>query len=394
MAAAGDNLWTTPTNWSGDAEPTTSNDVTINTGARVVLNNTGNCASLILGGGGNADTLIVQSGNTLNVNGAVTINSADRFELAGTAMLYIQGNWSNSGTFVENSSTVVFSGATDATIDNNTTAQADTFYNVSLNKTSTDNALSNTAGAGGTHILISGNLAINDGEFVVNEVTAGTGADLRVTGDLTLAQAGEGLNISAANVEVEFDGQVNINDTDTHAITPGTSSKIFLNGSGSQTWGGSNTTGETVVDIVVNKSSGTVTFERPVVLTEDFVVQNGTAEFSSPATLTLGDAATDSLTVRSGGTFRINAGATLNMYAAATGGIIDVLSGGTIEILGSSRTNRAAITRQGGSGTYVFNVAGTIRAKYGDFSYGNTAGVNLIAGATLHATDNFDFSRF
>ena len=55
----GDNLWTTPTNWSGDAVPTTSNDVTINTGARVILNNTGNCASLTLGGSGNADTLIV-----------------------------------------------------------------------------------------------------------------------------------------------------------------------------------------------------------------------------------------------------------------------------------------------------------------------------------------------
>jgi hypothetical protein len=391
----GTNLWTTPNNWSNDAVPTSSNAVTINAGVRVLLNATGNCASLTIGGSGLNDTLVVQSGNTLNVGGAVTIQSDGVLELAGNAMMYLAGNWINNREFIANSSTVVFNGTSAQTITNNSASYLETFFNLSLSNSSGTNALSNTGGSPGTRIVINGNLAINDGEFEINKVTSGTGADLKVVGDLTLALAGEGLNLDDANIVAEFGGNVNINDTDTNPPIPvGTSSTIIMNGSGNQTWGGNRTTSLTVVDYTVNKSSGTLTINRPITVNEDFDVLAGTAEFSSTDTLKIGNNAGDSLIVRSGGTFRLNAGSNLAMFAGSPGSVISVEAGGHLEILGSSRSNRASITRQGTTGTYAIDIYGTIKAKYGNFNYMDANGVLLEDDAILDATDNFDFSRF
>lgn len=383
-----DSLWTTANNWSNNSVPASTDTVTIDAGAYVLIDAYIQAGRVIIGGTAGNDTLAVSVGNTLDLVGDLVINSDGVYELANSATMTIEGNWSNAGVFNENASQVTFDNqsSVDATIINS--SGSETFYALVINSTGGNNAVRNfIAGTDTTRIIVTSNLAVNDGEFTLRPAIE-AGPDLDVQGDISLAQAGEGIDFR--NAIIYIGGDFNINDTNNGAITSNSSSLLIYNGTGSQSHTGTRTTAETFGNVWVNKSSGTLTYDRPIIATGDYNVISGDVVFSS-SDITVGAAAGDSLIIQSGTSLTMNGLSTINMVSGTN---IDVQSGGTLSLLGTDKNNMATVTVNGASGSYDFDVSGTIRSKYTNYSYMTSAGINLKAGSTLHATDNFDFSRF
>ena len=96
--------WNTASNWCGGV-PTSANDVIIS---------------------GSVIPVISASSSARNI----TIQSGSGLDISGTNTLNIYGNWSNSGTFTAENSTVVFTGTTNSTLSGAGT----TFYSLKVDK--------------------------------------------------------------------------------------------------------------------------------------------------------------------------------------------------------------------------------------------------------------------
>ncbi len=395
----GDSLWTNTLNWSNDLLPTNTDTVTIDAGVAVILDSIGQCAALTIGGSVGGDTLIVMSGNQLTIDegsagtyGPLTIASDGIFELDGTAILYLVSNWTNAGDFIENNSTVVFIGGAQPRVDNNATDQQEVFYNLTNNK-STAGRWQNTTD---TKILVKGNLSVaGTRQFRIVAASGGiAAADLRVEGDLTISNTSAGFYYGTGTV-VELAGDLINNETGAGGIQVQLTSELIFNGTGDQSYTSASTVDEIINDLTVDKSSGTFTLNDGLRVREDLTIINGDVAVASNAILQVGETVNtttgDSLIIQSGNTFTLEGSSSLEMLEST---VIQVESGGTFEALGTSDSDMATVTRQGATGNFVFNVAGKMRAKYTNFSYMNTSGVNLATGSTLDDTDNFDFSVF
>ena len=99
---------------------------------------------------------------------------------------------------------------------------------------------------------------------------------------------------------------------------------------------------------------------------EDMTISAGTFDLNG-RTLNFGDGASDVLSIT--GTLEVDANSTLAMGASTS---LVVNSGGTISVLGTDAGNVATVSRQS-TGTYSFNVNGTITARYYLFEYMNTS---------------------
>jgi PKD repeat protein len=109
------NDWNTASNWDDNIVPTSGVDVTIPASAPNWPTRTGD---LILGTTCNNITMIGPS--ELTVTGNLTIPSGKTLTCSTNPVIHVGGNWSNSGTFNQGTSTVEFNGTTSATMVNNT----------------------------------------------------------------------------------------------------------------------------------------------------------------------------------------------------------------------------------------------------------------------------------
>ncbi len=112
----------------------------------------------------------------------ITIGSGTTFSL-GNSTLYLSGNWTNNGTFNAGTSTVVFNGASGSqTITN---SSGETFYNLTVDKTSGNLITQNNLTADGSITCTIGSLDLNGNSCTLgssglvsesngNEVTGGT----------------------------------------------------------------------------------------------------------------------------------------------------------------------------------------------------------------------------
>ncbi|MCJ7552452.1 MAG: DUF4097 domain-containing protein [Ignavibacteriaceae bacterium] len=88
----------------------------------------------------------------------ITIKSGTTIT-CGSATITLSGNWSNSGTFNAGTGTVIFNGTSgNQTITN---SSGETFYNLTVNKSSGDVQLANNALLNSTLTLTSGDLDLN-----------------------------------------------------------------------------------------------------------------------------------------------------------------------------------------------------------------------------------------
>ena len=93
----------------------------------------------------------------------ITINNS--LTISGTNTLTVNGNWTNSGTFNANNSTVVFSGASSTISGSSATA----FYNITINKGIDRSTILEVNSSGG--ISCNGKFTLTNGLF---KLTSGT----------------------------------------------------------------------------------------------------------------------------------------------------------------------------------------------------------------------------
>ncbi len=120
-----------------------------------------------------ANSVTIQSGGTITLNGGRTLITTDYINNQGTltmsaaSTIRLSGNWTNTGTFNSGNGTVEFTGTGTSTIAAGGTGTSQSFNNIAITKT------------GGAKVTLSssvktnGNLQITTGEF---EVPAGTSA--------------------------------------------------------------------------------------------------------------------------------------------------------------------------------------------------------------------------
>ncbi|MCB9333928.1 MAG: HYR domain-containing protein [Lewinellaceae bacterium] len=108
--------------------------------------------------------------NALDIRGNVTINSTATF--AGSTFTHnVGGDWTNSGTYTQNTSTVTFNGSALQTLGGST---ATTFNNLTVNNTGPGLSLSVNETVAGTLTLTDGLVATNANTLIVSGT--GTGA--------------------------------------------------------------------------------------------------------------------------------------------------------------------------------------------------------------------------
>jgi hypothetical protein len=107
----------------------------------------------------------------------ISIGTGTTFSL-GAATLSLPNNWSNSGTFIAGTGTVIMNGAANQTITN---ASGETFLDLTVSKVSGDVVLNN-------NITINGNLTFTSGDLNLNGniVTLGPSAILNETAGNTV----------------------------------------------------------------------------------------------------------------------------------------------------------------------------------------------------------------
>ncbi|MEO1052050.1 MAG: T9SS type A sorting domain-containing protein [Bacteroidota bacterium] len=308
-----------------------------------------------------------QANNVVLTSGVLTINTADTgidldlagdFTISGTGILAmtstndtlrVAGNWSRTGggLFAAGSGTVVFSNPSGLkTITNGTSP----FNNVVIS----------SAGS----VQISSDTDVN-GDFTIEQGTF----DL-TTSDFQLSVGGNyinaGGNLQARNGLVSLDAST----AGTFIINPGSSSFFDLE----VTAGASTTYQLTTNDISV---------------TNDFDLLSGTFD-ANARTIDMGNGAGDLLTIT--GTLELDANSTLNMGSNSA---VSVNSGGIFRLVGTDDSNTSSVTGQS-SGRYSFlvNSGGEIEAQFYSFEFMNTDGIQVAAGATIDATNNFSNGSF
>jgi hypothetical protein len=199
--AAGDHNWDTPGNWTGDAVPGSADDVTINTGARVVhstdaidtihnLNVTGGTVDVqsgyltLQGGTDTGATFTVDSGAWLQIGGTETLDSTSRIGGAGTVdfegssgTIGVAGTYDVTGTTTEN-----YNGSVDFTGTVSSIGAALTSSGGTLNFTTP------FTGTAGTIAAVQiGGATVNLGTNALDATTLDLGGTLTGTGAITVS---------------------------------------------------------------------------------------------------------------------------------------------------------------------------------------------------------------
>ena len=372
--------WNTATNWCDGVVPTSSTNVTINSGGnQPVISATAVC-----------NTLTINSGATLTVSGSNTLT--------------VSSNWTNNGgTFTPGTGTVTMNGVTQIGGTASTS-----FNNLSLTGTA-----SVTTGIATT---VSGNLTIGDGTvFTV------AGYNLTVGGTTTLGGGTSGtLNITSATGTKLFTGLVTVAAgatwTNTSVNSPVTfrggitNNGTFNAGSGIQTF-----------DTNAQPLTGTLSLTT-IIVTTIALTNTGTGNLSVGTSLsgtgTLNNAGTMNIggtctipTLTNTGTLTLGGSGAITGIVNSTNGIVNLNSSGTITSFNNSTASSllnisaltvptiTTLTVSTADNTVNYNGAGAqtvIPVAYSNLTLngsGNkTTGGAVTIGANLNIGDGITFT--
>ena len=116
----------------------------------------------------------------INATGAtaqnIEIQNSANVEISGTNQLEVNGSWVNNGTFTQNNSTIVFTGGLTDSISG---SSANTFYNLTLNKSISTNAISlkSNTNIQGVLTLINGILNTENNILILEAASSSVGAN-------------------------------------------------------------------------------------------------------------------------------------------------------------------------------------------------------------------------
>jgi hypothetical protein len=321
--------WAVASNWNNGV-PTASTNVIINSG--------GNQPSI----------------GAASVCNNMTINTGATLTIAGANTLTVSGNWTNSGTFIANSSTVIFNGSAQTVgtgpFNNLTlsTSGVKITTGVTVNGTLSmeGRATVSAAPTYGVAATLQYNTAIDrtvDVEWITPFAATG-GVIIANTGTMTLNAA----KVFNANVPLTLNSGAKLADT-TFSLT--LSGNLINNGATTRGSGGLTIAGTATQSIGAFATTGTVSMTKT----------GGTATFTGNL---------------NGGAFTLN----------GNGGTLDLGSGLTHTFTGAwTRTNgillgNSSTIKIGGS---VSGTAGTFTCGTGTVEW-NAAGAQTIAGVTYN----------
>ena len=317
--------------------------------------------------GGNT-TYTVAAGTTLTVGGTLTLTDGN----LNTGTVEAQGAVSQASTFDGNTGTLLIDGAGAQTFTGAATLAAGSLPNVVINKPSgtltlagtirTTTGWTYTAGTldpGSSLVVFAGNQAIT-GSHTLNDVTfaggnttytVGAGTTLTVAGTLTLTDG----NINTGTVEAL--GAINQAST-----FDGASGTLLIDGGGAQTLTGASTLAAgSLPNVVINKSSGTLTLAGTIRTARSWTYTAGTLDpgtsllvFAGNLTIT-GSHTLNDVTFNGGNNvYTVAAGTTLTVAGTTT--LTDgSIAGGTVAAQGAISQ---ASTFDGSTGTLLINGAG------------------------------------
>ena len=406
--------------------------------ANIAFNN------LVIGDGSNARTVTIHaSSSPVSVTDDLTISTNSTLDSNGKDFS-VGGNWDNDGSYTHGDNTVTLNATTGSpkTIDADGTG-SEAFYDLTLDDTGNDiewdlstlmdvdNDLTITGGtfdANGNALTIGGSWNNDDtfthGDNSVTFDSDDTGETIEAGAspfyDVEFNHASGGWTIQTDNMTVAND--LDITNASAFAVESGRTVEVqgnFTNavGGANTTWTGStlylNDTSE--LDTINTKLAGSDTYATLRIGTTE-----GIGMWNSNAS---------TLTIDSGGcleSFDHNStDGQLNIYGScnsrsneywsyATDFDGTSLSGGserladinlnadssytidqadTLQVMGQSATaNRTAISRIS-SGNYGMTVAGTISARYYDFDYLNSSGLNIASTATVSELSDGTFDN-
>jgi len=142
-------LWTTGSNWSNGAAPTSTTNVTIPASAPNWPVYTGNLTL-----GTNCGNITMNGSSQLTITGSLTIAAGKALTMTGNGLLKVRGNWANNGTFQYGPGTVEFYGNSNGTV---TGTIIPAFHNVVISKSSTYNLNLNV------NTVVNNNFNVNPG---------------------------------------------------------------------------------------------------------------------------------------------------------------------------------------------------------------------------------------
>jgi hypothetical protein len=124
--------------------------------------------------------------------GGITINTGTTLDATGTQTIFVEGNWTNNGTFTPGANTVTFDKAAgtqtlasgNASFNNILHSGAGTLQ-LATNNLSINGTLSNTSGTFDTNdlaVAVDGNATISDGTYLAKSATQTFNSNLTVSG--------------------------------------------------------------------------------------------------------------------------------------------------------------------------------------------------------------------
>ncbi len=346
-----DNNWSTAANWSGDATPTSADDVVFDgTSAKnSVMNIAGLTLQSFNASSTYTGTLSIANGNTLSVTGNWTYGAAN-FD-AGTSTLKLSGG--------------------DITF----TPGSVSYYNIEISQGT----------CCGNDVAISG--------------TATT------TNNLVISNGNSGTTINTGTINVG--GNISVTDSD----FGGGDATFKLNGSGSQTISSS---GGLLPNVTVNKSAGILYLQGTVPVVGNWIFTAGTLDAGTSTlklsggdtTFTLGSVSYYNIEINlsecCGGDLLMSGTATTtNNLTFSSGAASGYLNGGTINVMGNITMSDSDFATGGdpSSNTMIINVDGTGSQTFSASGggYFPTVTVNKSAGTlylqgTINVMRNWTFT--
>ncbi len=360
--------WNNPSNWSYGTVPDSTTNVAISSTPpyQPVIGN-----------------------DTIAYCNNITINSGDSLTISGTDSLVVRGNFSNSGKFISNTSTVIFDGT-------NQIVGGTKYYNLILER----NGLKTTIGD-----TVNGTLTLEDSAFVSNAPIYGSAASLEyntylarttgvewitpftATGGITIANTGV-IRVGAAKAINATSLTVNSGATldDTIRVISGTGTFNLLAGATLEI---AKTTGIngcfTITNVLLNPAANYVFLQSTAAMnTGAYLTAAGNITLQNIA---FGTTLTSNVVVT--GTFTVKTGAilTAGSNVISGSGVFSLQSGATIRTTNTTGLD-GTITTSGlnhfdPAANYTFN--GTIAQTTGLTmpSTINNLNINNVAGVTL-----------
>lgn len=304
-------------------------------------------------GGLSYGNLILLNANTKTLGGNITVKTDLTFNDAtldvsvNNYSINIGDDWNNisTGSFIARLGDVVFDGSDPSDIQTirSSLTGTKTFYKITLNKTDGEVSVYDE------NLLVTDNFTISDGNFNPGGYIVTIGGSFDNSG-----------------------GSFSTNGTFVFNSTSG--SEIIRGG------------GSTFLNLTINGAGTSFVCQDDVSIFGNFNVTNGTFDGNGKA-ISIGNNAADIITVDA--TYIIGANGSLKLGNTVN---FTVNASGTIYVVGTPG-NPATVTRAT-TGSYSFQVNGTIHAKNYVFEYMDANGIVINNSATINAGDNFSNGTF